>query len=70
MQPVSVSIDIKGQDIPTLICSDYSQRTQFVGYLADMAQSVARSLGVEEYLFKPSRVDELRRVLWQQHPGL
>lgn len=69
MQPVNVNIDVKAQDIPTLICSDYSQRNQFTAYIADMALSVAASLGVEEFLSQPQRVDELRRRLWQLNPS-
>lgn len=70
MQPVSININVKSQDIPTLICTDYSRDNQLTGYIADMAESLAQSLGVEEFLYSPSRVDELRRKLWQEHPSL
>ncbi len=70
MQPVNVTIDIKAQDIPTLICSDYGEHTQLMRYIADMAEAVAHNLGVEDFLYKPERKDELRRTLWQKHPSL
>lgn len=70
MQPVNVNIDVKAKDLPTLICSDYSQRNQLTAYITDMARSAAASLGVEEYLFQPQRIDELRRRLWQLNPSL
>ncbi|MCH8826195.1 MAG: hypothetical protein J4O08_05570 [Chloroflexi bacterium] len=70
MQPVSININVKSQDIPTLICTDYSKQNQFTSYISDMAESLARSLGVEDFLHNPSRVDELRRRLWQAHPSL
>ncbi len=70
MQPVNVTIDVRSQDIPTLICSDYGGHTQLMGYIADMAEAVAHNLGVEDFLYKPERKDELRRTLWRKHPSL
>ena len=70
MQPVNVNIDVKGQDIPTLICSVKGERGPFMRYIADMAEAVAHSLGVEDFLHKPERIDELRRTLWRNHPSL
>ena len=70
MQPVSVNINVRSQDIPTLICTDYSEQNQFTDYMSGMAESLAQSLGVEEFLHAPGRVDELRRRLWQEHPSL
>ena len=70
MQPVSVNINVKSQDIPALICTDYSKRNQFTDYISDVAESLAQSLGVQEFLHKPGRVDELRRKLWQEHPSI
>ena len=70
MQPISININVKSQDIPTLICTDYSKENQFTDYIAGMAESLAQSLDVQEFLHKPSRVDELRRKLWQAHPSV
>ena len=70
MQPVTININVKSQDIPKLICMDYSKENQFTDYIANMAESLAHSLGVEEFLYASGRVDELRRKLWQEHPGL
>lgn len=70
MQPINVNIDVKAQDIPALICSDYGEHVQFMGYISEMAKAVAHNLGVEDFLHKPERKDELRRTLWQKHPGL
>ena len=70
MQPVSININVKSQDSPTLICTDYSQQNQFTDYISDLAESLALSLGVQEFLHRPGRVDELRRKLWQDHPSI
>ncbi|MCH8309742.1 MAG: hypothetical protein IIB17_04510 [Chloroflexi bacterium] len=70
MQPVTININVKSQDIPTLICTDYSRENQFTDYIAGMAETLAQSLNVEEFLYSPNRVDELRRKLWKDHPSL
>ena len=70
MQPVNVNIDVKAQDFPTLICSEYGDNGQFMRYISEMAEAVAHSLGVDEFLGKPERIDELRRTLWHKHPSL
>jgi len=70
MQPVSININVKSQDIPKLICMDYSKENQFTDYIADIAVSLAQSLNVQEFLCSPGRVDELRRKLRNDHPSL
>ena len=70
MQPVSININVRSQDIPELICTDYSNQNQFTDYIVDLAESLAHSLDVEEFLYCPGHVDELRRKLWQEHPGI
>ena len=49
---------------------DYSKENQFAYYIADMAGSLAQSLNVEELLYSPGRVDEIRRKLWKDHLSL
>ena len=68
MQAVSVKIDVKPFDIPTLVCSDHSEDHPDAGYVRVVAKAVADALGLEEFLSKPGRVDELRRRLWEQDP--
>lgn len=70
MQPITININVKSHDIPTLICTDFDALSQFTDYIADMAESLAQSLGVEDFLYKPGRVNELRRKLWQEHPSI
>lgn len=67
MQPLSITIDVKAQDIPALICEGQmgSSRT---GYLEAIGQAVAEALGFQEYLSSPGSVDEVRRKLWQKAP--
>lgn len=66
MQPVTVNITIQSRHIPHLVCSDYSQAESDGAYDAVIAEAVAKTLGVEEFLFHPERIHELRRLLWEQ----
>ncbi len=71
MQEVSITIDVKARDIPTLICgSDRVNATSDAGYVSVIANAVAETLGLQDYLSHPNRVDELRRLIWQSSPGL
>ena len=69
MQAVSVKIDVTPFDIPTLVCSDHLEDQPDAGYVCAIAKALAETLGLEEFLSKPERVDELRRRLWEQDPG-
>jgi len=66
MQPISISITIQPRHIPRLICSDYSDKGLEGGYDVVVAQAVAKLLGVQEFLFRPERIHELQRRLWEQ----
>ena len=70
MQSVNVTIDVKAQDIPRLVCTNSGEQSPFMTYITGMAEAVAHNLGVEEFLNRPEREDELRRALWQKLPGL
>jgi hypothetical protein len=69
MQTVSVTIDIRPQDIPTIVCSDYAVNERKDAYASEIAQAIAQSLGVEEFLHRPDRITELQRTLWQRDPA-
>ncbi len=69
MQPVSVNIDVKSSDIPALVCSDHSEHSTDSEYVGAIAKAVAETLGIEEFLSEPERIDELRRRLWELAPG-
>ena len=66
MQPISVNVAVQATHVPALVCGDYSDQDPSVSYNAVVAVAVAQSLGVEEYLFQPERIHELRRVLWEK----
>ena len=66
MQSIKVMIDVNPRDIPTLICSEEPlESTLDAQYTSAIAQSVAETLGVSEFLHHPERVHELRRILWE-----
>ncbi len=70
MQPLSISIEVNTRDIPQLVCSTYSAETNpNAGYASAIAQAIAEALGVQEFLRKPERVNELRRKLWEMSPS-
>ena len=69
MQAVSVNIDVRPFDIPTLVCTDHTEKTSSSDYLLAIARAVAENLDIEEFLSKPERIDELRRRLWELDPG-
>ena len=66
MQPVSINITVQSRDIPRLVCSDYSQAEADETYNALIAEAVAKTLGIEDFLFQEDRINELRRLLWEQ----
>ena len=69
MQAVSVNIDVRPFDVPTLVCANHPEKTSDSDYLGAIAKAVAETLGIEEFLSKPERIDELRRRLWELDPG-
>ena len=69
MQAVSVNIDVRPFDIPTLVCADHQEKASNSDYLGAIAKAVAEILGIEEFLSEPERIDELRRRLWELDPG-
>ncbi len=70
MQSVTININVKSQDIPKLICMDYTKENQFTDYIADMDESLVQALNVEGFLYSPGRVGELRRKLLKDHLSL
>lgn len=70
MKPVSVTITIQPQDIPALVCSERCEETPAPGYSRAIAEALASSLGVQDFLFQPQRIYELRRHLWAMSPSI
>ena len=64
MRPIKITIDVDPQKIPDLVCSDYSKRTDSGTH--QIAEAVAKALGIEEYLSRPDRIYELRRWVWER----
>lgn len=64
MRPIKVTIDVDPQKIPELVCCDYS--VQANSSSQQIAVAVAKSLGLEDYLYQPERIYELRRWMWEQ----
>jgi len=66
MQPISVNIAVQAMHVPALVCGDYSEQDGGASYSPVVAVALAQALGVEEFLFQPERIHELRRLLWEQ----
>ena len=64
MRPIKVTIDVDPQKIPDLVCCDYS--VQANSSSQQIAVAVAKALGLEDYLYQPERIYELRRWMWEQ----
>ena len=64
MRPIRVTIDVDPQKIPDLVCCDYSVNTNSSSQ--QIAVAVAKELGLEEYLYQPDRIYELRRWMWER----
>lgn len=66
MQPINVNITVQATHVPALVCGDYSGQDPSTSYTSVVAVAVAQALGIESFLFKPERIHELRRLLWEQ----
>ena len=64
MRPIKVTIDVDPQKIPDLVCRDYSAQANSSSQ--QIAVAVAKSLGLEDYLYQPERIYELRRWMWER----
>ena len=64
MRPIKVTIDVDPQKIPDLVCSDYSLHPS--DGTEQIAVAVAKALGLEDYLYQPERIYELRRRMWER----
>lgn len=70
MKPISVTITIQPRDIPALVCAERPEAAASVDYFRVVAEALANSLGVQEFLFKPQLIHELRRRLWAMSPSV
>ncbi len=70
MLPLSINIEVSQRDIPQLVCTEYSLERPNAEYASAIAQAVADVLGVQDFLSKPGRVNELRRKLREMSPCL
>ncbi len=64
MLPIKVTIDVDPQKIPELVCYDYSTHSN--NGTQQIAEAVAKALGIEDYLSRPDRIYELRRWMWER----
>ena len=64
MRPIKVMIDVDPQKIPELVCGDHSMQADSGTH--QIAEAVAKALGIEEYLSRPDRIYELRRWVWER----
>ena len=64
MRPIKVTIDVDPQKIPDLVCRDYSVDANSSSQ--QIAVAVAKELGLEDYLYQPDRIYELRRWMWER----
>ena len=68
MRPIKVTIDVDPQQIPDLVCCDYSVHANSGSQ--QIAVAVAKALGIEDYLSQPDRIYELRRWMWEKGDAL
>ena len=68
MHPIKVTIDVDPQQIPDLVCCDYSVHANSGSQ--QIAVAVAKALGIEDYLSQPDRIYELRRWMWEKGDAL
>jgi len=66
MQPVRIALDINPCDIPVIVCSEASDADAKSDYNYAISEAIAEVLGVQEFLHKPERLNELRRFLWEK----
>ena len=64
VRPIKVTIDVDPQKIPDMVCCDYSLHPN--DGTEQIAVAVAKALGLEDYLYQPERIYELRRWMWEQ----
>ena len=64
MRPIKVTIDVDPQKIPDLVCCDYSANANSSSQ--QIAVAVAKELGLEDYLYQPDRIYELKRWMWER----
>ena len=64
MRPIKVTINVDPQKIPDLVCCDYSVNANSSSQ--QIAVAVAKELGLEDYLYQPDRIYELRRWMWER----
>ena len=64
MRPIKVTIGVDPQKIPDLVCCDYSVDANSSSQ--QIAIAVAKELGLEDYLYQPDRIYELRRWMWER----
>ena len=66
MQALKVAINIEPRDIPDLLCARSVDDSRLAEYVTALAVAVAEELGLQEFLSRPDRVHELRRILWER----
>lgn len=66
MQPIRIALDINPRDVPVLVCSESSDVEEKSEYKGAISEAIAEALGVQEFLHKPERLNELRRFLWEK----
>ena len=66
MQAIRVAINIEPRDIPDLLCARRVDDSRLAEYVTALAEAVAEELGLQEFLSRPNRVHELRRILWER----
>ena len=70
MQAIYVTVEVNPRDIPSLVCTDHAGSSAGDRYTAAIAQAVAENLGVQEFLGRPDKIDELRRCLWRKDQSI
>ena len=64
---MNITIDIEARHIPDLICTQHSESSQPLECVAALSQAVAEALDLRDFVARPDRIHELRRLLWEQH---
>ncbi len=68
MRPMKVTIDIDPHKIPDIVCCDHAHDGD--SNCHRIAEAIAEALGIQDYLARPDRIYELRRLVWERGDSL
>ncbi len=68
MDAINITIVVEPRDIPALVCSRRAEVTPDSRYILAVAEAVAQVVDAREFLFRPDRIHDLTRLIWERQP--